>query len=177
MMTAIDVFSRYLFVNPLVEATASNTAKVLIDNMIKQSLLLTTIVTDIGTAFTSKHIAEIIQILGLTLKCATTKHPQTIGKLQRTLASLKTNLKKASGKYRRQWHKYLRLAVLNYNTTFHSSIGCEPSMIFHGRIPYNDLVHKLGNNPNKDFLPTTEFAEDLQKRTPTLIVQLFFSGV
>ena len=162
-MTAIDVFSRYLFAYPLVEATASNTAKVLIDIMTKHSYLPTTIITDKGTAFTSKIIAEITQILGITLKCATTKHPQTIGKLERTHASLKTNLKMASGEYRCQWRKYLPLAVLNYNTTYHSSIGCEPSKVFHGRIPYNVLEHKLGNNPNKDFLPTTAFAEELKK--------------
>ena len=169
VMTAIDVFSRYLFAYPLVEATASNTAKVLIDIMTKHSYLPTTIITDKGTAFTSKIIAEITQVLEITLKCATTKHPQTIGKLERTHASLKTNLKMASGEYRRQWHKYLPLAVLNYNTTYHSSIGCEPSKVFHGRIPYNVLDHKLGNNPNKDFLPTTEFAEELQQRTKVLI--------
>ena len=77
----------------------------------------------------------------------------------------------ASGEYRRQWHKYLPLAVLNYNTTYHASIGCEPSKVFHGRIPYNVLDHKLGNNPNKNFLPTTEFAEELQQRTQILIDQ------
>ena len=75
----------------------------------------------------------------------------------------------ASGEYRRQWHKYLPLAVLNYNTTYHSSIGCEPSKVFHGRILYNVLDNKLGNNPNNDFLPTTEFAEELQQRTQILI--------
>ena len=97
VMTAIDVFSRYLFAYPLVE--------VLIDIMTKHSYLPTTIITDKGTAFTSKIIAEITQVLRITLKCATTKHPQTNGKLERTHASLKTNLKIASGEYRRQWHK------------------------------------------------------------------------
>ena len=77
----------------------------------------------------------------------------------------------ASGECRCQWHKYLPLAVLNYNTTYHSSIGCEPSMVFHGRIHYNVLDHKLGNNPNKKFQPPTEFAEELQQRTQILIDQ------
>ena len=77
----------------------------------------------------------------------------------------------ASGEYRRQWHKYLPLSVLNYNTTYHSSIGCKPSNIFHDRIPFNVLDHKLGNNPNKNFLPTTEFAEEVQNRTRVLIDQ------
>ena len=37
VMTAIDVFSRYLFAYPLIEATATNVAKVLIDIMTKHS--------------------------------------------------------------------------------------------------------------------------------------------
>ena len=171
VMTAIDVFSRYLFAYPLTEATATNVAKLIIDIMTKHSYLPTILITDKGSSFTSTIIAEITQILGITLKCATKKHPQTIDKLERTHVSLKTNLNMASGEYRRQRHKYLPLAVLNYNTTYHSSIGCEPRKVFHGRIPFNVLDHKLGNNPNKNFLPTTEFAEEVQQRTQILIDQ------
>ena len=169
VLTAIDVFSRYLFAYPLTDASAINVAKALIDSMTTHAYLPTTLITDKGTAFTSTNIAEITQILGITLKCATTKHPQTIGKLERTLDSLKTNLKMACGEYRRQWHKYLPLAVLNHNTSYHACIGCEPTREFHGRIPYNILDHKLGNNPNELVNPTTEFAEEIQSRTKILI--------
>ena len=61
----------------------------------KYAFLPTTVITDKGTAFTSTIIAENTQISGNTLKCATTKHPQTIAKIERTHASLKTNLKMA----------------------------------------------------------------------------------
>ena len=163
VLTAIDAFSRYLFAYPLTDASAINVAKALIDIMTKHAYLPTTLITDKGTAFTSTIIAELTQILGITLKCATTKHPQTIGKLERTHSSLKTNLKMACGQYRRQWHKYLPLAVLNHNTSYHASIGCEPTRVFHGRIPFNILDHKLGINP------TTEFAEKIQNRTKIVI--------
>ena len=170
VMTSIDKFSRSLFAYPLIEATVANVAKVIIDIMTKLSYLPKTLITDKGSAFTSTILAENTEILGITLKCATIKHPQTIGNWKgRTPASLKTNLKMTSGEYRRQWHKYLPLAVPNYNTTYDSSIGCEPSKVFHGRTPYNVLDYKLGNNPNKNFLPTTEFAEELQQRTQILI--------
>ena len=169
IITAMDVFSRYLFAYPVTDASATNTAKVLIDIMTKHTYLPTTLTTDKGTAFTSKLVAEIAQILGIQVKCETTKHPQTIGKLERTHASLKTNLKMASGDYRRQWHKYLPLAVLNYKTTYHATLGCEPSRIFHGRIPYNILDHKLGPNPNPKVLPTTDFADEFQRRTQILL--------
>ena len=169
VLTAIDVFSRYLFAYPLTDASAINVAKALIDIMTKHSYLPTTLITDKGTAFTSTIIADVTQILGITLKCATTKHPQTIGKLERTHASLKTNLKMACGEYRRQWHKYLPLAVLNHNTSYHASIGCEPTRVFHGRIPFNILDYMLRNNPNEQINPTTEFAEEIQNRTKILI--------
>ena len=169
IITAMAVFSRYLFAYPVTDASATNSAKVIIDIMTKHTYLPTTLITDKGTAFTSKLVAEVAQILGIQIKCAPTKHPQTKGKLERTHASLKTNLKMASGDYRRQWHKYLPLAVLNYNTTYHATLGCEPSRIFRGRIPYNILDHKLGLNPNPKVLPTTDFADEFQRRTQILL--------
>ena len=169
VITALDVFSRYLFAYPVTDASAVNMAKVIIDIMTKHSYLPTTLITDKGTAFTSKLIDEITKILGIHLRCATTKNPQTIGKLERTHASLKGNLKMASGEYRRQWHKYLPLAVLNYNTTYHSSLGCEPTRIFYRRVPYTILDHRLGLNPNPKINPTTDFAEELQRSTQILI--------
>ena len=166
IITAMDVFSRYLFAYPVTDASATNTAKVIIDIMTKHTYLPTTLITDKGTAFTSKLVAEKAQTLGIQIKCATTKHPQTIGKLERTHVSLKTNLKisqdKSSGDYRRQWHKNLPLAVLNCKTTYHATLGCEPSRIFHERIPYNILDQKLGLNPNSKVLPTTDFADEFQ---------------
>ena len=115
-ITAVDVFSRYLFAYPVTDASATNTAKVIIDIMTKHTDLPTTLITDKGSAFTSMLDAEMAQILEVQIRCATTKHSQTIRKLERTHASLKTNLKMASGDYRRHWHKYLPLAVLNYNS-------------------------------------------------------------
>ena len=75
----------------------------------------------------------------------------------------------ACGECRRQWHKYWPLAVLNHITSYHASIGCEPTGVFHGRIPYNVLDHKLGKNPNEQINPTTEFAEEIRNRTKILI--------
>ena len=73
------------------------------------------------------------------------------------------------GEYRRQWHKYLPPTVLNHYTSYHASIGCEPTRVFHGRLPYNILDHKLGINQNEQITPTTEFAEEIQNRTELLI--------
>ena len=102
------------------------------------------------------------------MKHATTKHAQTIGVLERAHATIMTSLKTASGEYRKQWHKYLPIAILNYNTIYHSSIDREPSRVFHSRVPHNILDHKLGLRFNPDAAPTTDFAEELLRRTKIL---------
>ena len=73
VLTAMDVFSRYLFADPLTEATAINVAKIIIAIITKHCYLPSTLLRDKGTAFTSTIIAEVTKVLGITLKCATTK--------------------------------------------------------------------------------------------------------
>ena len=99
------------------------------------------------------------------------KHGQTLGVLERTHASVKTHLKAATGEFWNNCHKYLRLAVLNHNTTYHASLGCEPSRVFHGRIPHNILDYKLGYNTNPQTQPQANLAEAIQKRMKILLDQ------
>ena len=149
IVTAIDVFSRYCFAYPTSNQDAKTVAKVIINILTKHAYLPTTLISDKATAFTSTVIKEVAGILGITLKHATTKHAQTIGLLERFHASIKEALKIETGERRSLWHKYVSIAVLNYNTSYHASIGCEPSRVFHGRIPYNILDLKMGIRPQK----------------------------
>ena len=165
IVTAMDVFSRYLFAYPTANQDAKTIAKVLINIMTKHAYLPTTLITDKGTAFTSHVIKEVAGVLGVTLKHATTKHAQTIGLLERSHASIKKAMKIETGERRSLWHKYVNIAVLNYNTSYHTSIGCEPSRVFHGRIPYNILDLKLGIRPQQQPIPTSQIAQDIFEQT------------
>ena len=62
------------------------------------------------------------------------------------------------------WHKYVQIAVMNYDTSYHESLGCEPTTVFHGRIPYNIPDIKLELKPNWKNDNTEELTEQLQKR-------------
>ena len=171
IITAIDVFSRYLFAYPVTRITASAVARVIMDILCKHTYLPTTIITDLGTQFNAQVTHEVAAVLGIELKHATMKHAQTIGILERTHASVKTHLKAATGEFRNNWHRFLPLAVLNHNTTYHATLGCEPSRVFHGRIPHNILDYKLGYNPNPKYLPHTDVAEEVQRRMKILLDQ------
>ena len=168
IVTAMDVFSRYLFAYPTSNQDATTIAKVINNIMTKHAYLPTTLISDKGTAFTSHVIKEVAGVLGITLKHATTKHAQTIGLLEQSHASIKQSLKIGTGERRSLWHKYIIIAVLNYNTSYHSSIGCEPSRVFHGRIPYNILDLKMGIRPQKIPSPNSEIAQDVLEQTESI---------
>ena len=165
IVTAMDVFSRYLFAYPTANQDAKTIAKILINIMTNHAYLPTTLISDKGTAFTSHVIKEVAGVLGVNLKHAITKDAQTIGLLERSHASIKKALKIETGERRSLWHKYINIAVLNYNTSYHTSIGCEPSRVFHGRIPYNILDLKLGIRPQQQPIPTSQIAQDILEQT------------
>ena len=171
IITAIDVFSRYLFAYPVTRINATAVSRVIMDILCKHTYLPTTIMTDLGTQFNAQVTHKIAGVLGIELKHATMKHAQTIGLLERTHATVKTHLKAATGEFRQNWHKFLPLAVLNHNTTYHASLGCEPSRVFHGRIPHNILDYKLGYNPNPRYQPQTDIADEVQRRMQILLEQ------
>ena len=165
IVTAMDVFSRFLFAYPTSNQDAKTIAKVLINIMTKHVYIPTTLISDKGTAFMSQVIKEVAGVLGITLKHATTKHAQTNGPLERSHASIKQAFKIETGERRSLWHKYINIAVLNYNTPYHTSIGSETSRVFHGRIPYNILDLKLGIRPQQQPIPTSQIAQDVLEQT------------
>ena len=63
------------------------------------------------------------------------------------------------------WHKYINIAVLNYNTYYHTSIGCEPSRVFHDRIPYIVLDLKLAIRPQQQPIRTSQIAQEVLEQT------------
>ena len=161
IVTARDVFSRHLFAYPTSNLDAKAIAKVLISIMTKDDYLPTTLIWDKGTAVMSRVIKEVAGVLGITLKHATTKHAQTIGLLERSHASIKQALKIETSERRSSWHKYVSIAVLNYHTSYLASIDVEPSRVFHGRFPYNNLDLKLGIRPQHAPTPNLQIAQDV----------------
>ena len=165
ILTALDVFSRYLFAYPTANQEAKTIAKVLINIMTKHAYLPTTFMSDKGTAFMSHVIKEVAGVLGITLKHATTKHAQTIGLLEQSHALIKQALKVETGERRSLWHKYINIAVLNYNTSYHTSIGREPSRVFHSRIHNNVLDLKLRIRSQQQPIPTSQSAHEVLEQT------------
>ena len=130
VITAMEVFSRYLFAYSVAGIDTKPVTRLLTDIITRHCYLPTTIITDKGSQFLSETMQQTTAILGIQLKHATTKDAQTIGILERRNATLKESLKIMTGERHTMWHKFLPMAVLNYNTSYHTSLGCEPSRVF-----------------------------------------------
>ena len=139
ILTAIDVFSRYLFAIPMTNQGAETTAKNLVSIFMRHSYLPKVILSDLGTAFTSNLLAELAQLLQVRLKHATLKHAQTIGLLERSHAALKRVLKVNENEWSSDWNKYVDIGCFVHNTSYHSAIQCTPSLLFHGREPITPI--------------------------------------
>ena len=161
IVTAMAVFSHYLFAYPTSNSDAKTTAKFIISKMIKHAYWPTIPISDKESAFVSHVIKEVASIFEITLKHAITKHAQTIGMLERSYASIKQALKIETSERRSLWHKDVNIAVLNYNRPYHAINGCEPSRLFHGRILHNFLDLKMGICPQKSPTQIWQFAQDV----------------
>ena len=54
-----------------------------------------------------------------------------IGILEQTHAFIETALKISTEERCSIWHKYVQKAAINYNTTYHETLCCEPTTVFH----------------------------------------------
>ena len=89
--------------------------------MTQHTYLPATLISDKGTAFMFHVIKDEAGVLGITLKHATKKHArtvETVGLLEQSHASIKQETKIETGERMSLWHKYVNIAVLNYNTSY-----------------------------------------------------------
>ena len=82
---------------------------------------------------------------GIKIDHANVKHAQTIGMVERSHQKLKQILKINNSADSPPGDRYVNIAVMAHNTTYHQSLKCTPSEVFHGRIPFNALDLKFGN--------------------------------
>ena len=162
VLTAIDVFTKYLFAVPLRRVTARAVTDVLTHLFLKHTYIPKVILTDKGSQFTSKLMKDTTDLLDIELKHATVKHPQTIGLLERAHAGIKKALRIYENSEHTNWHKFIDYAVFAHNTSYNPRTRTTPSDLFHGFEPFKALEARL-NIPRRK-TPEFETTRQLQER-------------
>ena len=98
-------------------------------------------------------------------RVAGTKRAKTIGLLERSRALIKQSLRIDTSERRSLCNKYVSIAVVNCNTSYHSSISCELSRLFLGYNPKNVLDLKRNIRPQKVPAPNSQNAPEILEKT------------
>ena len=107
IVTAMDVFSRYLSAFPTSKEEAKTLAIVILNNMSKRDYLPSILISEKGSAFVSQKIKEVTGLLGNILK-----HALKLGILERSHASIKEASNIETGDWRSLKQNYVSVAIL-----------------------------------------------------------------
>ena len=88
VLTAFDVCTNYLFAVPSTNVRADTIARELTSIFFCHSYLPRTILSDLGTPFVSEFLHELTKLLEIQLEHPISKHPQTVGVLERSHGAL-----------------------------------------------------------------------------------------
>lgn len=143
---------------PLYPTKTTNAAEV-IDKLKKQSVIFGNprrIISDRGTAFTSKEFEDYCTTERINHILTTTGVPRANGQIERMNRILIPLLTKLSDPKKEEWFKFLNLAQLYLNCTCQRSIGTTPFHLMFG-------VHaRLRDDPHIRELLEKEWVDDLQ---------------
>ena len=119
-----DRFTKMSVAIAVPDQTASTVAQAFVDRWICVFGMPFTILTDNGSAFTSKFFGVLTQVLGVKHVFTTAYRPTTNGQVERWNASL-VDLVSHLGT-EKEWDLHIGLACTAYNSTVQSSTGFAP---------------------------------------------------
>jgi transposase InsO family protein len=127
ILVIIDRLTKWaIFVPTTSRITSAKLAELLLDHLVSQHGLPTTIVSDRGSKFTSKLWRYLTGRLGISLRLSTAFHPQTDGQTERVNQVLEQYLRIFTSYNQDDWSTLLSQASFTYNNSQHSAIKTTP---------------------------------------------------
>jgi hypothetical protein len=136
VFVVIDRLSKLAhFIPTVTTATAADTARLFVDNIVKAHGLPLDIVSDRDSKFTSKFWAAVCEMWGVARKMSSSFHPQTDGQTERMNKVLEEYLRHFVSPHQRDWDLKLPAAEFAINDTYQASIGTTPFFLTYGQHP------------------------------------------
>ena len=135
----VVVFSDFLtrwteaFAVPSVEASVI--ARLLVDEIIARYGAPKTLLSDRGTNFLSKRVAEVCKIFQIHKVNTSSYHPSTNGLVERFNSSLCQSISMYVAKDQKDWCEFIPLILFAHRTSISEAIGDSPFYVSFGREP------------------------------------------
>ncbi len=133
-LVLVDYATRYPEAVALRNISAKSVAEALF-SMISRVGIPKEILTDQGTAFMSRTIRELYELLGIKPVRTSVYHPQTDGLVERFNRTLKTMIRKFVHEDAKNWDKWLEPLLFAVREVPQASTGFSPFELLYGRQP------------------------------------------
>jgi transposase InsO family protein len=141
ILVVVDHFTKYAHIYPLKHPyTASSVGATFLNNVVKLHGLPKSIVSDRDKVFTSNFWTKLFELLNIKLQMSLAYHPQTDGQTERMNQCLEMYLWCVISSTPKQWVKWLPLAEVWYNSSYHSSSKCSPFKALYGSEPSVEAI-------------------------------------
>ncbi|KAL0176575.1 hypothetical protein M9458_028905, partial [Cirrhinus mrigala] len=134
ILVVVDYATRYPEAVPLRKATAKNIAQELFQ-LFSRVGIPTEILTDQGTPFMSRLMADLCRLLRVKQLRTTVYHPQTDGLVERFNQTLKRMLRRVTAEDRKDWDLMLPYVLFGIREVPQASPGFTPFELLFGRQP------------------------------------------
>ncbi len=142
-LVLVDYATRYPEAVPLHSISAKSVAEALF-RLISRVGIPKEILMDQGTAFMSRTIKELYELLGIKSVRTSVYHPQTDGLVERFNRTLKTMVRKFVKEDTKNWDKWLEPLLFAVREVPQASTGFSPFELLYGRQPRGvlDVIKK-----------------------------------
>jgi hypothetical protein len=133
ILVCIDYLTKWVEVEPLKNIQEKRVVEFLYDNIFTRFGVPREIVSDRGAQFTSKLIADLMDLYKIRHRKTTTYHPQANGQVEVTNRELENILTKTVQFHHRDWENKLSEVVWAYRTTWKTSTRFTPYELVYGK--------------------------------------------
>ena len=163
ILTAIDVYSKFLFTTPLKNKTAEVVAAAIVEILLRVGLC-SRLQSDLGLEFQAKILQDVNRMLGIHQLRGTSLKPTTQACVERVHRSMHAMFAKCAMEKQSDWPEVLPAITLAYNMAVHSSTKYTPYFLFHGREAVCPLDLLTPVPDETEPVDVHEYAVDLTER-------------
>ncbi|XP_057183752.1 uncharacterized protein LOC130550329 [Triplophysa rosa] len=168
-LVLVDYATRYPEAVPLCSISAKSVAEALF-RIISRVGIPREILTDQGTAFMSRTLRELYELLGIKSIRTSVFHPQTDGLVERFNRTLKTMIRKFVHEDAKNWDKWLEPLLFAVREVPQASTGFSPFELLYGRQPRGvlDVLKETWEDGPSTSKNEIQFVLDLRAKLHTL---------
>ncbi len=168
-LVLVDYATRYPEAVALRNISAKSVANALF-SLISRVGIPKEILTDQGTAFMSRTLRELYELLGIKSIRTSVYHPQTDGLVERFNRTLKTMIRKFVHEDTKNWDRWLEPLLFAVREVPQASTGFSPFELLFGRQPRGvlDVLRETWEDGPSDIRNEIQYVLDLRTKLHTL---------